>query len=314
MTRRRVAVFASLCACGPSAEPSGAGGGVDASARDSGVPVDFADARPGARCDKMDIVFVIDNSGSMGEEQTNLGSNFPLFIGVLDGFASSSGEPLDYRVAVTTTGVSKQWTLPPPLDFIPAGEQSGEDGAFLTGDGCSMPRRWLERTDANVSQAFSCVAAVGVDGPSDEMPLEALRLSLTDRVADGTNAGFLRDDALLAVVLLTDENDCSRMDNNFPVEGEVCDETSPVQAYLSMLDGVKGDRGRWAVAVIAGLGPGRCMSSLGDADECTRLVSFADQTGQNSVKSSICGGDLAGALQQALQKFDTACESFPPIE
>ncbi len=44
----------------------------------------------------MDVLFVIDNSGSMGQEQTNLIANFPQFINVLD----NSG--LDYRVAVTT--------------------------------------------------------------------------------------------------------------------------------------------------------------------------------------------------------------------
>src|SRR5688572_11894683 len=55
-------------------------------------------------CAKMDLLFVIDNSGSMAEEQGNLGANFPKFIKLLDDFKTSAGDILDYRIGVTTTG------------------------------------------------------------------------------------------------------------------------------------------------------------------------------------------------------------------
>ena len=41
-------------------------------------------------------------------------------------------------------------------------------------------------------------------------------------MTDGTNSGFLRPDALLAVVILTDEDDCSREDNNFTIQNDSC--------------------------------------------------------------------------------------------
>ncbi|HUH03567.1 MAG TPA: hypothetical protein VML75_16335, partial [Kofleriaceae bacterium] len=180
---------------------NGNGDGVDASPGGNGD--EFADAIPAQRCSKMDILFVIDDSGSMGEEQANLASNFPQFINVLDTYQTESGDSLDYRVAITTTGRDVDYTIQPPtipgFPTFPPIEQSedGMNGAFV--QDCGMTRRWLERGDVDVSSTFSCAALVGTSGPSLEMPLHATHLAFTERMSDGTNAGFLRDDALLAL-------------------------------------------------------------------------------------------------------------------
>jgi len=307
-----------LLACGPGIE-SADDDTVDASTRPDGWnPDEFADAAPAEPCEKIDILFVIDNSGSMAEEQTNLADNFPDFIDVIHNYEVEGGGFLDYRVAATTTGRDVAYTIdmPDPFPDMPMNEP-GENGEFLLGDGCNMPRRWLERTDSDVSGKFSCVAHVGTGGPSLEMPLYTTELAFTDRVSDGTNAGFLRDDALLALVVLTDEDDCSRTDNNFVIENDQCDPPGPevvdLSHYLSFLDNLKFARGRWAIAVIAGPGPGTCTSSFGEAYEATRLKQFVADTGENAVFSSICEGDLTSALQDALDTFSSACDSFPPI-
>jgi hypothetical protein len=175
-----------------------------------------------------------------------------------------------------------------------------------------MPRRWLERTDPNMEQMFACAADVGTGGPGFEMQLHASELALGDRVADGTNAGFLREDALLAIVYLTDENDCSRHDNNFTVYADQPCTNEPVSQWVQFFDELKGDRGRWATAVIAG--PTDCTSEFGDAVAATRMQEFVNLTGENAVFSSICEGNLAPALQQALDTFTAACETFPDID
>src|SRR5690606_24408569 len=97
--------------------------------------------------------------------------------------------------------------------------QEGHDGRLLAGNGCGLAadEPWLSRGAANLTDAFSCVASVGAEGPGLEMPLEAARLAIGPRVADGSNDGFLRDDALLAVIVLTDENDCSYTGEGFTV-------------------------------------------------------------------------------------------------
>ncbi len=313
-----VSTLAAVAACGPSDDGSGATGGdvggegaADAG-RDTGGGNngggEFVDAAPAQRCEKMDILFVVDDSASMLEEQDNLAENFPLFINVLE------QQDLDYRVAVTTTGRNYSYTT----DFlgtpIPAQITGGANGELL--QRCNMQRQWVEPGDPDPAGEFGCAAQVGTDGPTDEMPLSAMRMAFEERMQDGTNAGFRRDDALLAIVFLTDEDDCSYEESvNLGLFELLCEsQLEPATNYVDFLDQYTGDRGRWAAAVIAGAGPGRCSSDFGAADEATRLIEFASATGANAVVSSICEGDLTAGLQDALDTFDQACQGFPPVE
>jgi hypothetical protein len=323
MTDRRVfVILVALAACGPTATIEGRGAeSADAGPRgavrsdaSTWPPAVYADAAPPRTCNKMDILFIIDDSGSMRQEQDNLAMNFPGFVAVLDQFVTASGELIDYQVAVTSTGVSKRWTEEILPGFPYPSAQSGHSGEMLRR--CNMTRPWMSRSDANVADTFSCAAKIGVNGPANEMPLEAMRMAFDERIADGKNAGFLRQDALLAVVILTDEDDCSYATDNFalPALEPMCTKPSPVPPYAQFLDSVTGGPGRWAVAVIAGTGPGSCSSAFGDADEATRLIEFARLAGPNGIVSSICEGDLTVGLKQALETFGEACNTFPPIE
>ena len=119
--------------------------------------------------------------------------------------------------------------------------------------------------------------------------------------------------ALLAFVVLTDEDDCSRSDNNFTIQNDTCatmQGTNPVAHYKTVLDGVAQGEGRWAAAVIAG--QTQCKSSFGDAIEAKRLKEFTSLPGVKSTFSSICDGDLSVALDKALDLFDGACKTLPP--
>ncbi len=289
---------------------------------DGGPPRDWG-PRGSDGCDKMDILFVIDDSGSMAEEQANLVSNFPRFIEILDAYRTDTGNPLDYRLGVTTTGRDLTTLLNVSIMGMTTTmtlNESGPNGELL--QECGMPRKWIETADSDVSGTFSCVAEVGTGGSGTEMPLLMTEWALTERVADGSNAGFLREDALLAVVILTDEDDCSRPEDTIELNidfsmlataADTCDPsaTLPVSRFLNTLDAVKGDRGRWAGAIIAG--PTNCSSSFGDAVAADRLQQFATEAGDNVVFSSICEGDLSGALMTAIDTFEAACDTFPPL-
>jgi len=279
---------------------------------DGGGPVEGQEA-----CAKMDLLFIIDNSGSMEEEQGNLGANFPKFIQLLDDFKTSAGDILDYRIGVTTTGRTATYSAQlPGFPPVPPITEVGDNGKLRYLPDCGMQQPWINRPDPNVSSTFACVAQVGTNGPGYEMQLGAIKTSMGDRIADGVNAGFLREAALLAVIILTDENDCSREDDNFTISPfDVCDEAidpniKPVQSYLDFLDALKGGRNRWAATVIAAPGPGSCSSNFGDAAEAVRLKKFTDLAGNQAVFSSICAGDLTQALGTAMTKFTAACESF----
>lgn len=300
-----------LVACGPSpagddddTAPDAAGGSPD-----TGWPTELVDAAPDEPCDTMDILFVIDNSGSMEQEQVNLGENFPRFIEVLDDF----DQDLDYRVGLTSTGRDYNWVMEMLGGItIPESQDGGDNGALL--ERCDMTQRWIEDTDPGRVDTFDCAAELGDSGPSKEMPLAVVKQAFSDRISDGTNVGFLRDDALLALVILTDEDDCSYEQSVTLGMGEsLCDDQmETVSTYIDFLDTLTGARGRWAVAVIAG--ETDCTSDFGGAEEAVRLKEFVTQAGANAVLSSICEADLSVGLQAALDTFDTACENFPPID
>ncbi len=260
-------------------------------------------------CKKMDLVFVVDDSGSMDQEQANLAANFPKFIDVLNKFTTKGGDPIDYRIAVTTTGVDLATTQDIFGFTVPGLSQKGDNGRFRTNK--SMSRAWLERSDPSLTSTFSSIANVGTNGPSWEMPLQAGRLALGDRLKD-SNKGFVRDDALLGIVYLTDEEDCSVGSTSLKMGAtQSCtDIAEDTASYVKFFDDLKQGHDRWATAVIAGQTD--CTSSFGDAAEATRLKKFVSQVGKTAVFSSICDGDLSGALNKALQTFDAACKNFTP--
>lgn len=277
-----------------------------------------SDAQPGRDsgdvqvCTKMDLLFVIDDSESMREEQENLSANLPGFIDILNDF---NGGALDYRVGITTTGMNFALFTPP----LQSTNLSGDNGDLR--QECGMTKRWIERGDPDAKTQFSCVANVGLDGPPLEMPLYATQLALRDRVEDGINEGFLREDALLGIIMISDEDDCSRTDRNFShlefdLIAESCrhfdPEYVPPDSTIEFLDELKGKRGRWAAAVVAG--ESDCTSTFGDALQANKLQEFVSLAGDNAVFSSICSGDLASPLQSALDTFDAACKDFPIIE
>ena len=297
-----IMVAAFACACGPTAQRGDDTGGGDDTQPDAdtgGGGGGGGDANA-AMCSQMDLLFVIDNSGSMGQEQTNLIANFPTFITVLD----QSG--LDYRVAVTTTARNYSYNIATPLGNIPQ-STSGESGEMLKKG--SMTKRWIDKSDPNVAMTFSTLANVGTSGSGDEMPLGALRDAFEDRMQDGTNMGFRRPNALLGVVILTDENDCSYEQSvNLGLTESLCsNQMEPVANYKTFLDSYTGNPTRWAAAIVAGPGPGSCSSGFGDAEEATRLIQFKQLVGTNAIVSSICDGDLSVSLMQASMLFQSAC-------
>lgn len=317
--KRSSLMFATLllaaAGCGPAARSNGeldANANGDGNGNGDGATTD-ADSGP---CRRMDFVFVVDDSGSMSQEQASLSSAFPQFATVLNDYRITTGQQLDYRVALTTTGRTVNWSITlPGLGTIPMNE-TGDNGAFR--NNCGVPRRWLERADPTMATALACRANVGTSGPSFEMPMLTTMMSLKERITDGTNAGFLRDDALLAIVIITDEDDCSRRDNNFSVTTDSDGCAVMPSELVTFLDTLKGGRGRWAAAVVAGPGPGTCTSSFGEAAEANRLKNFVSNANagasQNVVFSSICDGNMAASLTAALDTFQSACESFPPVE
>ena len=165
----------------------------------------------------VDLLFVIDDSNSMRENQESLAAwaENELF-GVL---GMPDGSPLDLHVAVVSTNVGAG-------SFAIAGcEADGDNGRFLQGSAgaaCSSSGPFLIDVDDGIGgrtqnftgtlgEAFACHAQLGVSGCGFEQPLEAMKRALDG--SNSENANFLRPEALLAVVVVSDEDDCSAADN-----------------------------------------------------------------------------------------------------
>jgi hypothetical protein len=156
---------------------------------------------------KLDLLFMIDNSRSMAEEQQTLRENFPLFMRELA--AIPDGLP-DLHLAVISSDVGAGGIN------IDSCHPEGQRGRFLVRDGCGLDasrEHFLavagdrQNFTGDLATAFSCIANLGTAGCGYEHQLQAIRLALSD--LNPENAGFLRPDAYLAIVILTDEDDCS---------------------------------------------------------------------------------------------------------
>ncbi len=169
----------------------------------------------------VDLLLVVDDSGSMREEQDLLGREIPNLVRGLTAppDEDGDGEPdwpavESLRVAIVTTdmgtnGVEFRGLAGCGLDSRLM-DPYGPDARFredVACDGSGSPlQTWQmgEDVDAFVDRV-GCVANAGIQGCGFEQPLGsgAKALSRIDET------GFPRDDALLAVLVLTDEEDCS---------------------------------------------------------------------------------------------------------
>ena len=88
--------------------------------------------------------------------------------------------------------------------------------------------------DGDISNAFGCIAALGENGCGFEGQLKSVRWALDPTNVPDGNQGFLRPEATLAVVLITNEDDCSVPDDSDladPTQVRISDPLGPLWSY-----------------------------------------------------------------------------------
>ncbi|MGE0790713.1 MAG: hypothetical protein AB7S26_33880 [Sandaracinaceae bacterium] len=215
--------------------------------RDAGGPEDAGDLalRP------LDLLLVINDSISMAEEQANLARELPSIIGILlsgdfdrDGDGFGDGEPGDedfrpvdaMNVAVVTTDMGSGGFM---VGGCPVREL-GDDGLFRTrgadAPGCTTVYPGFLRYRGGDADAFqrsvACVAQTGNAGCGIEQPFEAALKALSPAAptswtrpgytaptfldgvghGDGENDRFMHENGILAILLVSDDDDCSVRD------------------------------------------------------------------------------------------------------
>jgi hypothetical protein len=316
----------------------------------------------------VDILFVIDSSGSMCEEQASLASSFydpdcpiddlmdvPDALlqpnpGVLEALTPVCGfsqilaaYDRDFRVGVVTTDVSDcdndyDQAASNVCDFATVGAATWgrrpQRGCLVAPPGAT--KKFVERSDVDVVPRFiDTLQSVGTFGTAYERGMDAAQAFLDPSIAKAPGcaddaASFLRDDARLLVVFVTDEDDCSHDADAFGYDPTGQDDCSvqasnagtydatdcytrrellaPVDRYADFLRGLKGPgrAGDVQVAVIAGgvyveqdkiVAAGCRAGALGIDALCTT-------TDGNSMNPTLCDPDVIGE--------DTPCCTADP--
>jgi hypothetical protein len=252
-------------------------------------------------CKNIDFLFVIDNSDSMEDEQENLARSFPGFVAVMQQELRAK----DFHIMVAGTGGEREEDDEPTLDPIECEEVQGAGRRRSEeGDDCGLQGGlpFMTSSQPDLEATFSCVARVGTDGSAIEEPMDAVLAATSEKLNDPgrCNAGFLRDDAVLVVTFITDEED--RRSQGEPEE------------WRSILLNIKHDNPDALVVlglvgdnnVDGGLLGGPC--SLLDADGAPRLQSFVESL--SGVLGSVCAPDYAPFFATAVSTIDSACDEF----
>jgi hypothetical protein len=171
---------------------------------------------------KVDLLFMVDDSSSMGAMQDELKSKFGEFLKIFDNLAQT-GFYTDLQIGVVTSDYGAGSKGDEPSQNARCDPYGGGKHGFLqSGDGrCGPPigHPYIEYVygaggsvhnnlppGKSLADTFTCMASVGAEGCGFEHQLEAVYAALKNKKE---NAGFLRDDALLAVVFVTNEDDGS---------------------------------------------------------------------------------------------------------
>jgi hypothetical protein len=264
-------------------------------------------------CRHIDLVISVDGSSSMNEEMAAMGTEvFPGFADALLGIADGLD---DYRVGVLDACADEPTFNATGEPGMPAActasdsDQGSDPCNFASG------QAWIEATPATdpdaVKAEFRCVGQIDrVQGTADltvgtcsgnnddERPTQAAIAALQP----GVNPGFLREDAILVVIAVTDEDE----------------HTIPNQSAQAMYDALVAAKGDVKDMVFLGIGGGpggctdQCPANYGSADAARKLHALTDLfiAQDRGVWWNLCDGDLGSGLAQALDVIEQACDDF----
>jgi hypothetical protein len=258
---------------------------------DGDLKLDTPDHMQLAECSVVDLLFVIDNSGSMVEEQQNLIASFDGFIaGIQDNLDTAN----DYHIGIVTTDAyALNVAGCQTLGALVTESDAGVCGPWTAG-------RYISLAD-DLESAFTCAADVGGGGGGDEHQIEAtLRAISPELGAPGAcNEGFLRDDALLVLVIISDEDD------------------KPTPAG----PGSPGDPDDWFEEIVARKGVETNVVTLGlisiaSPNACNpfpaqRIQEFTQKFTYGQI-GDVCADDFAPFFDASLEVIHDACVNFTP--
>lgn len=147
----------------------------------------------------VDILFVVDNSGSMLSEQAQLSKRISGFMDII--------QDLNWQIAMTTTDPSSS-TL--DSDGQSRNWGDGEFRPFDRNDGQQYLLKTGLQSDQEAQRLLAKAIHVGSNGGIDERGIHAVYRAIERRQFSPTHSQFFRPDSSLVVVLISDEDECSK--------------------------------------------------------------------------------------------------------
>ncbi|WP_295902893.1 hypothetical protein [uncultured Bdellovibrio sp.] len=208
---------------------------------------------------KVDILWIVDNSASMLKHQQNLSAQVPDLVSRLNSLK------MDYHMAVVTTSM---------------GGTNPDGGRFI-----GSPK-YVTSSTPDLVNSLKNRMIVGEAGSSNERGLESMENALSSGYLANEGKGFFRNDALLVVIALSNEEDKSVVSN-------------PTQHYTGLLDSLKRpwvDGSRSWVFNFIGVTPAstNCTTFNDYSEVGWRFIDLVNVSG--GVQESICTSSLGSAI------------------
>ncbi len=248
---------------------------------------------------RVDILWMIDNSGSMAAEQEKVADRFNQFFNQL------IISQVDYHIGVITSDPSEGGTLRqyngPAVEnctacrFITKDVPCSDPSVDVSQLGSEAAKEARLAADCPAQLVFRRLIKVGVEGSSFEEGFTQAAAALgarnidangfPDHVVPEGNEGFARDDASLYIVFVSDEEEGAKADG------------SPVRYYQRLFEGLKaaGNENNVAVAAITGYPTDNPPAPIDKVCEIL-ATTFDNNPGNDDVR--------AAAVKEALRDFN----------
>ncbi len=320
---------------GPADDSAGSSGSSSTGiVRDVGAETDFGPVQPPGCKGKVDLLFVISRGGTMVTEQDQLLASFPGFIETieqkLEGFdvhimtANPDGKWPGWVCEQTNCIGEKYWPNcgPNALDYqcgkypemtTACDEELGAGlifnaGGYAANKLCDLygGHRYMISGEPDMAGAFECIAKVGMSGGSKNLMGDAVIAALSPAFnglngPGGCNEGFLREDALLVIALITDNWDDSKSYAKQQYEAIVAAKKDPSAVVL--------------LAVVPELwGEGDPLPPDGCAIDPSPPRTYEELFAKfpYTVYGDTCAPSYAPFFDAAADKIGEACGSFIP--
>ncbi len=214
---------------------------------------------------RIDLVVVVDNSPAMAPIRAKLEGDYRTWLAALS--RAAAGTLPDIHLGVVTTDLADQGRL--------------RTGGFLSHQ---TTFNWQDEQNyaGPVADRFAELANAGTAGTTDTRPLEALQRALDPSV----NPGFIREDAYLAVIVLTASDDHG---------------TQAIADVAHVLKTLKSDPSK--VMLVGGFGA--CTQGAFTATAAPRLAQLWDLFPNRNSSATLCSDTLPDAFAITNQLLKT---------